>query len=140
MPRVVHFEINADQPERASKFYSTVFGWEIKKWEGPMDYWLVTTGTDGQGINGALMNRTHPGATTVNTVDVPSVDDYVQKITANGGKLVIAQGPRSRPSGISPTARTPKATLSGSSSSIRPRSKKDRRRLARNCHVIRVPA
>ncbi|MGI8737560.1 MAG: VOC family protein [Candidatus Eremiobacter antarcticus] len=25
MPRVVHFEIHADDPERASKFYSTVF-------------------------------------------------------------------------------------------------------------------
>ncbi|HEV2494165.1 MAG TPA: VOC family protein [Terriglobia bacterium] len=37
MPRVIHFEINADQPERAAKFYTAVFGWEIKKWEGPTD-------------------------------------------------------------------------------------------------------
>ncbi len=41
MPRVVHFEINADDPERAAKFYQNVFGWKIKKWEGPIDYWLA---------------------------------------------------------------------------------------------------
>ena len=89
MPRVVHFEINADQPERANKFYSTVFGWEIKKWDGPMDYWLATTGTDGQGINGALMARTHPGTSTVNTIDVPDLEAYLAKIADNGGKVVM---------------------------------------------------
>ena len=93
MPRVVHFEINADQPERASKFYSSVFGWEIKKWDGPMDYWLVTTGKDGTpGINGAIMNRM-PATTTVNTVDVPSVDGYLKKITEHGGKAVTPKMP-----------------------------------------------
>jgi len=44
MPRVVHFEIHADDPQRAANFYQGVFGWDIKKWEGPEDYWLVTTG------------------------------------------------------------------------------------------------
>ena len=34
MPRVVHFEISADDPERAVKFYQKVFSWEIKKWDG----------------------------------------------------------------------------------------------------------
>src|SRR5579864_3787766 len=94
MPRVIHFEISADQPERASQFYTAVFGWEIKKWEGPTDYWLVTTGTESTlGINGGLMARPHPGTTTVNTVDVPSVDEYVAKITAHGGKVVMAKTP-----------------------------------------------
>ncbi|HEX3043728.1 MAG TPA: hypothetical protein VHY08_03160 [Bacillota bacterium] len=27
MPRVIHFEILADQPERAAGFYQKVFGW-----------------------------------------------------------------------------------------------------------------
>ncbi len=44
MPRVVHFEIYADQPERAIKFYQDVFGWNFQKWNGPYDYRLVTTG------------------------------------------------------------------------------------------------
>ena len=37
MPRVMHFEIGADQPDRAAKFYADAFGWKIQKWEGPMD-------------------------------------------------------------------------------------------------------
>jgi hypothetical protein len=56
MPRVIHFEINADDPERAVKFHKKVFDWKITKWEGPVDYWLVTTGEDKvPGINGAIM-------------------------------------------------------------------------------------
>ena len=40
MPRVIHFEIVADKPERAMKFYKEVLGWEFNKWNGPQDYWL----------------------------------------------------------------------------------------------------
>ena len=54
-----------------------------------MDYWLVMTGpTDQPGIDGAIMRREQPAATTVNIVDVPSVDDFAAKVTANGGKLL----------------------------------------------------
>ncbi|HEX2787098.1 MAG TPA: VOC family protein [Ignavibacteria bacterium] len=34
MGRVVHFEIHVDDVNRASKFYSDIFGWEFNKWEG----------------------------------------------------------------------------------------------------------
>ena len=44
MGRVVHFEIHADDPERAVKFYRGVFGWDVTKWDGPVDYWLVDHG------------------------------------------------------------------------------------------------
>lgn len=90
MPRVVHFEIHAEQPERAVAFYSQIFGWDIQKWEGPMPYWLVSTGPDGTlGINGGICQRMDPATTTVNTVDVPSVDEYVAKITAHGGRIAM---------------------------------------------------
>ncbi len=90
MPRVVHFEIPADDPERASRFYSKVFGWKLDKWEGPMEYWLVTTGDPGApGINGGLMKRQHPGQPVVNTLDVPSVDEYVASVEKQGGKVVV---------------------------------------------------
>jgi len=89
MLRVTHFEISVDDPERAIKFYTDAFGWEIKKWEGPMDYWLIMTGPKDQpGIDGGLMKREHPGASTTNTIDVPSVDEFISKITEAGGKIV----------------------------------------------------
>ena len=92
MPRVVHFEIPAENPERAAKFYKEVFDWKIVKWQGPFNYWLVTTGEDKEpGINGALMERTN-FETTVNTIGVPSVDEFVKKITAAGGKVVMPKG------------------------------------------------
>ena len=88
MPRVIHFEINVDDPERAVRFYKKVFGWKIKKWEGPVDYWLVTTGEASQpGIDGAIMRRMNKG-TTYNTIDVPSVDEFMRKIVKAGGKVV----------------------------------------------------
>ena len=89
MPRVVHFEIYADEVERATKFYAEVFGWQIHKWDGPDDYWLAITGGDGEaGIDGAIIGSPQPGAIGMNFIDVESVDDYIAKIQANGGTLV----------------------------------------------------
>ncbi len=87
MPRVVHFEIPADNPARAAGFYRTVFDWEINKWEG-MDYWLAVTGKKGEmGIDGAIMGR-DTAPTVVNTIGVSSIDDYREKVKKNGGSLV----------------------------------------------------
>lgn len=88
MPRVIHFEIPADDPDRAVKFYSEVFGWKITKWTGPTDYWLVTTGEGNPGIDGGLLRRPHPGMSTVNTIDVASLDEACRTITEKGGKVV----------------------------------------------------
>jgi len=94
MSRVVHFEIPADDPARAVKFYTKVFGWKIKKWEGPMDYWLVSTGNGGApGIDGAIMQRQEMASTVVNSIDVPSVDEFTKKVTKNGGKMVTPKTP-----------------------------------------------
>jgi predicted enzyme related to lactoylglutathione lyase len=89
MPRVMWFEIPADDPERAKKFYEQVFGWKIEKWEGPEPYWLVKTGEEGEmGIDGGLMPRVG-NSTTQNTVGVPDVDEYVKKVVDAGGKVVL---------------------------------------------------
>jgi predicted enzyme related to lactoylglutathione lyase len=88
MPKVVHFEIPADDPERAAKFYEDVFGWEINRWEGPFDYWLVTTGPDDEpGINGAIMTK-EMGDAIRNTIGVESFDEFAEKIQENGGKML----------------------------------------------------
>ena len=95
MPRVIHFEIPTADPERSLSFYGDIFGWTFTKWDGPQEYWLVTRGPDGtQGINGGLMRRPQgPGAGTVNTAEVSSVDQFTAKIEANGGKVVVPKMP-----------------------------------------------
>ncbi len=46
MPKIVHFEVNADDPLRAKSFYEEVFNWKIEKSEMPMDYWMITAGSE----------------------------------------------------------------------------------------------
>ncbi|MPY89364.1 MAG: VOC family protein [Luteitalea sp.] len=90
MPRVIHFELPADDPTRAVAFYEGVFGWSFQRWDGPMDYWLVTTGPGEQpGIDGGLMRRQQPGASPVNVIDVASLDQTVTAIERAGGRVVV---------------------------------------------------
>src|SRR3972149_5811950 len=90
MPRVIHFEIHVDDPRRAIGFYSDVFEWKFDKWNGPEEYWLVTTGDDSvPGINGGMMKRRDPAGSVYNTIQVSSVDDYIKKITGCGGQVVV---------------------------------------------------
>ncbi len=89
MPRVVHFEIDAEKPERTIRFYEKVFGWKIEKWKGPMEYWLIMTGKEKEpGIDGGMSKRTETEPSTVNTIGVPSVDEYIRKVEKNGGSIV----------------------------------------------------
>lgn len=89
MPRVVHFDISADDIERASKFYEDVFGWKIEKWSGPFDYWLIKTGEPNEpGIDGGLAKRENPSDSITNIIDVPSVDDFIGRIAASGGRII----------------------------------------------------
>lgn len=99
MPRIVHFEIHAENPERAIGFYQTVLGWQFSKWEGPMPYWLVTTGPDSEpGINGGLLpRRGHVDGTAVIayacTAQVSDVDAHVSKALTAGGTIALAKMP-----------------------------------------------
>ncbi len=88
MPRVVHFELAADDPARATKFYQTVFGWKVEKW-GEGDYWLANTGPEKEmGINGAIMPRKNALAPVINTIGVSSLDDFRKKVEKAGGKNI----------------------------------------------------
>ena len=95
MARVVHFEIHAEQPERAIQFYQKSFGWEFHKWDGPVDYWMVMTGPDDQpGINGGLVHRRgkidgEAVIAYVCTVDVPEIDTTQATVEKNGGTIVV---------------------------------------------------
>jgi predicted enzyme related to lactoylglutathione lyase len=92
--RVVHFEIQADDVNRAKNFYKKAFGWEInqmmKAEEGGMDYWGLKTGEDGTpGINGGLYQR--PADNKLFTYDctlqVPDIDKAIEAVKKNGGTI-----------------------------------------------------
>lgn len=92
MARVIHFEIPVDDPDRAQAFYRDVLGWEISTWGGPADYWLATTGPEGEpGINGALIRRGETSAWI--HVGVDSVDEALGKIEAAGGAALTQKMP-----------------------------------------------
>lgn len=100
--RIVHFDIYAQDVERAKKFYSDVFGWTYAEWSfNGSPYWGVMTAEQGStepGINGGLMKR--PGPDPVDgqavtgfccTVQVENIDETIAKIESAGGTLALAK-------------------------------------------------
>ena len=95
MPTLVHFELPADDIERAKKFYTNLFGWNIEKWEGlanNMEYWTINTTDDkgNKGVGGGMMKRMHQEQHITNYVGVKSVDEYSLKIESLGGKNIVS--------------------------------------------------
>lgn len=89
MPRPVHFDMSLEDPERGVAFYRDVFGWQVQKWEGPMEYWLVMTGEGEPGIDGGFARRTPDmQAGTMLTIGVPNVDETMESIRRHGGQTL----------------------------------------------------
>jgi predicted enzyme related to lactoylglutathione lyase len=95
MGRVVHFEIHASDLDRAERFYRHVFGWDVQKFDGPIDYRLLNTGPQTEtGIDGALVERR--GGTDgdavlayVCTVEVDDIAATEEKVRDAGGEQVV---------------------------------------------------
>ena len=100
--KVVHFEIPADNVDRAKKFYKEAFGWDINQYPG-MEYHMVnTTAVDEKtqqpkeagAINGGLTKRNNDtNKATVITVDVENIDNALKSIEKLGGKTVRKKEP-----------------------------------------------
>jgi predicted enzyme related to lactoylglutathione lyase len=89
MNRFTHFELVTGDLEKTAAFYREVFGWQIQKWEGPVDYWLVTTGdTSTPGLNGGLMSNGHFNG-TINTIGTDDIDAAIAKVLAHGGEIIL---------------------------------------------------
>lgn len=99
MSRVVHFEIQADDVDRAKAFYASVFGWSFEDWSSAAgsQYWGITTGPQEQpGINGGLQPRPAPapgpGQGTNAFVCTMVIDDYdatERVILDHGGTVAL---------------------------------------------------
>lgn len=98
MPKVVHFEIPADDLDRAREFYASVFGWQLDTVPMPGgDYTaVVTTAVDDKtqlptepgAINGGMVARSDQTPATVITIDVEEIDQALKEIESRGGATV----------------------------------------------------
>ncbi len=92
--RVIHFEIQADDIERAKTFYEKTLGWKITKAmsqdQGGMDYWMIETG-EGPGINGGLYIRPQEKDQHFLydcTIMVEDIDKAISAVKENGGTIL----------------------------------------------------
>ena len=98
--RVVHFEIPADDLDRAKAFYAETFGWSLNQWSGS-DYVMVgTTAANEQGmpsepgaINGGMLKRQPPVQSPVVTIEVPDIDAALNRVTEKGGTVTRGKEP-----------------------------------------------
>lgn len=97
--RVVHFEIPYDDGDRARTFYADVFGWDVTEMPD-MGYTMVSTGPTGERgpteagyIGGGMMQRSDPNNAPNLVIDVPSIDEALAKIEANGGTTISGRDP-----------------------------------------------
>ena len=88
-----YFEIQAEDMNRASRFYEDLFGWRFTKAEGlPVEYWRIETG----GSRGGLLKRpakTPPPECGTNafvcSIEVEDFDDTARKIISRGGQIAL---------------------------------------------------
>jgi predicted enzyme related to lactoylglutathione lyase len=101
MDKIVHFEIPADDVDRAKEFYGSIFEWELQDFPD-MQYTIVMTvpvddkqtPTEPGAINGGMMKRSDATPSSpVLTVQVGSIDDALKKIEAGGGETITPRTP-----------------------------------------------
>ncbi|MBI4415048.1 MAG: VOC family protein [Candidatus Kerfeldbacteria bacterium] len=101
MNKVVHFEIPADDVERASAFYTNVFGWGMQSMPD-MGYTLIRTvdvdektqmPKEAGAINGGMFKRTAELPVPVITIGVDDVDAALKKVDAKGGAILRGKMP-----------------------------------------------
>jgi hypothetical protein len=91
MPGICHFEVPAEDMERAKTFWRGLLGWELedaKEFEG---YTMIRTrmGDGSPGIGGGMVMRQHPEQQIMNYFDVKSVEEYVELAKSLGGKVIM---------------------------------------------------
>ena len=91
MASIIHFDISADNPIRAKKFYEEMFGWKIEKIPGgQVDYYLIETKTKSgeKGISGGIAQREKEYQQITNFIQVDSIDESISKLKELGGQVM----------------------------------------------------
>ncbi|MGE8205640.1 VOC family protein [Heyndrickxia sp. NPDC080065] len=83
--KVIGFELNSQEPEKAAEFYSIVFGWEIA--EPQWDYREISTGDCGKNGGIARGPFDYPHGTRIQ-IEVDVIDEAISKAKENGAMVV----------------------------------------------------
>lgn len=86
---IIWFEIPADKPERAKKFYSKLFGWKITPMPGMKDYWHIDTAGLDQSPDGGMKKRGSTKQPITNYIHVKSVTRSIARVKQLGGKVRV---------------------------------------------------
>jgi predicted enzyme related to lactoylglutathione lyase len=93
--RIVHFEIEATDQQRAKNFYAQAFGWEMQQMGEDMgNYVVVVTGDPKEpgGINGGIFRSPTGVQKELNAfscvVGVDNIDQAMAKVKSAGGELL----------------------------------------------------
>ena len=94
--KVTWFELPADDPERASKFYSEIFGWktpDMGMGDGSLLAQTAQSGEDMQPlekgtINGSIALRSETFNKPHIVITVDDLDMKIKKVISAGGKVV----------------------------------------------------
>lgn len=90
---IVHFEIPAAEPGTLKEFYSGLFGWTFQNVPAPgMEFWHCS-GSDGSGIDVAVMQRQNATQPLMNYVGVASINATIEQAAALGGQVALPKMP-----------------------------------------------
>jgi predicted enzyme related to lactoylglutathione lyase len=90
MPPIVHFDLPADDLERAKKFYEKLFDWKFNKVPMPTPFYLIETKdlNGNPAVGGGMGKRRLPAQSVMNYIGVPSVEEYIAKVKKLGGNII----------------------------------------------------
>ncbi|WP_340198839.1 VOC family protein [Ascidiimonas sp. W6] len=91
MATIIHFDISADDIQRAKHFYEQLFGWNIEKFpNSAQDYYIIETKTTKgeKGITGGIAKREKAYQKITNFIQVDSIDESIAKVKELGGQII----------------------------------------------------
>ncbi|MBK9013802.1 MAG: VOC family protein [Saprospiraceae bacterium] len=88
---IIHFDISADDLQRARHFYEEMFGWKFEQFPGgPQEYFLIDTSPNSteKGLTGGMAKREKEYQKITDFIQVDSMDESIAKLEKLGGKVI----------------------------------------------------
>jgi predicted enzyme related to lactoylglutathione lyase len=89
-----YFDLSVQSIAAARRFFEAVFNWRFERFRMPYEYYRIQAGdADEPGIDGgigAIADAPLAGGQPLTqvTIPVPDIDEFLERVTANGGSVV----------------------------------------------------